>query len=553
MASKPEEQERMADVFQAAVKAGRSPRHHNVLRIVQILFVSCLFLFILALNISRAVRADYNHDEDQYIASARLLLDEGLLPYRDYPYFHTPYLVFIYAQLFALTGSYNLLVARLLSAVCASVTVMLVFWIVLHFFRNHSWVSRWLAAIGTLFLYLPNPLFAATAGFSWNHNLSVLLMLGSLWLVLLGSQKKSPGEWLFSGGALLGLAVGIRVSSITILPAFLLALLWLPDKFSWRRIRWPRLLFGVGFSLAVLPLVWFLITARQEFIFGNLEYAQLNSAYRLDVPVAYDGLVPVFGASSLPEKIGYLWNDVIGQPANLLLFACLAFFGWSVLAMHLGHKDEQAFRNILVFAATLFVAVGSFLPTPSWYQYFYAPVPFAMLAIALGLAYLTQGSSETRKWISLLLIQLVLIANIFMFQDYRRMSFLRYVDLWKPLVIHRVGMDIRELVGPSGWVFTIAPIYPLEGGLRVYAPMATGVFAFRTGPLLSAEKQQQYGIVSTQNFKAYLDENLPDGILVGFDPVLEKVIIEYAIIRGYISQPLDGTLTLWVRADLDNP
>jgi hypothetical protein len=29
------------------------------------------------LNVSRAVRADYNHDEDQFIASARLLLDEG--------------------------------------------------------------------------------------------------------------------------------------------------------------------------------------------------------------------------------------------------------------------------------------------------------------------------------------------------------------------------------------------------------------------------------------------------------------------------------------------
>lgn len=535
MTSKSEKQERIAEVFQASVETGRSPRHQTVLRIAQTLFISCLFLFTLALNVSRAVRADYNHDEDQFIASARLLQDEGLLPYRDYPYFHTPYLIFVYTQLFTLTGSYNLLVARLFSAVCASVTVMLVFGIVLHFFRNHSWVSRWLIAVGIVFLYLPNPLFAATASFSWNHNLSVFLMLGSLWLVVIGSQKKSPGAWLFAGGAFLGIAVGTRVSSITILPAFLLALIWLPGKFSRRRFSCLVLLFGAGFCLALLPLVWFLITARQQFIFGNLGYAQLNSVYRLDVPVAYDGLVPVYGASSLAEKIGFLWNDVIGQPANLLLFACLVFFGWSVLAMHLRRKDEQAFRNVLVFAATLLVAVGSFLPTPSWYQYFYAPVPFALLSIALGLAYLTQGSYETRKWLNLLLIQLVLLTNIFMFHDYRRMSFLRYVDLWKPLVIHRVGMDIRELVGPVGRVFTIAPIYPLEGGLRVYAPMATGVLAFRTGPLLSVEKQKQYGIVSTQNFEAYLDENLPDGILVGSDPTLEEGIIEYAFSRGYKS------------------
>src|SRR5512139_353299 len=128
------------------------------------LLVISLFLFALALNVSRAVRADYSHDEDQFITSARLLLDEGLLPYRDYPYFHTPYLVFVYALLFAITGDHNLLVSRLTSAVCATASVMLIFWIVLSFFRRHPWKLRYLAALAITFLYLPNPLLAATAG-----------------------------------------------------------------------------------------------------------------------------------------------------------------------------------------------------------------------------------------------------------------------------------------------------------------------------------------------------------------------------------------------------
>ena len=553
MVSKPEELERVEQDFKASDGIGRLQSHWNVLKTVQILLVVCLFLFTLALNFSRAVRADYNHDEDQFIASARLLLDEGLLPYRDYPYFHTPYLVFIYAQLFALTGSHNLLTARLFSAVCATASVMLVFWMVLYFFRNHSWKFRYLAAVGIMFLSLPNPLLAATAGFSWNHNLSVLCMLGSLWLVLLGSQKKSPGIWFFASGALLGIAVGVRISSITILPAFLLALIWLPGKFSWRRFIHLGLLYMAGFGLALLPLLWLFIIAPQQFIFGNLGYAQLNSAYRLDVPVAYDGVVPVYGTRSLADKIKFLWNDVITQPTNLLLFAGLVFFGWSVLATHLRRKDEQAFRNILTFAAIPLVAVGSFFPTPAWYQYFYVPLPFALLAIAVGLAYLTQGKDQARKWFMLLLIQLVLFAIVFALQDFRRMSFLRYVGLWKPLEIHQVGMDIRERIGPDGQVFTIAPLYPLEGGLRVYMPMATGVFAFRTGSLLSAEQRQHQGIVSRENFEDYLDEDLPEGILVGFDRVLEDRIIQLAISRGYKPQPLDNGLTLWVRPDLDPP
>jgi 4-amino-4-deoxy-L-arabinose transferase-like glycosyltransferase len=187
---------------------------------VQVLLVIFLFLFALTLNVSRAVRADYNHDEDQFITSARLLLDEGLLPYHDYPYFHTPYLIFVYALLFKLTGSDNLLAARLFSAVCATGCVMLVFWMVLSFFRKYDWKYRYLAGFGITFLYLPNPLLAATAGFSWNHNLSVLCMLGSLWLFLLGFEKKTPWAWLFTSGILLGIAVGVRSSSITILPGF---------------------------------------------------------------------------------------------------------------------------------------------------------------------------------------------------------------------------------------------------------------------------------------------------------------------------------------------
>jgi len=512
-----------------------------------------LVLLALALNVSRVVRADYYHDEDQFIASARLLLDEGLLPYRDYPYFHTPYLVFIYALLFALTGNYNLLSARLFSAVCATASVMLVFWMVLYFFRNHQWKYRYLAAIGIFFLYLPNPLLAAIAGISWNHNLSILCMLGSLWLVLIGSQKVAPGIWFFAGGVLLGIATGVRVSSITILPAFLLALFWLPGNFSWKRIIRHALFFGAGIGAALLPLLGLFISAPQQFIFGNLRYAQLNSIYRLDVPVAYDGVVPVYGTRSLVDKLGFLWNNVITQPTNLLVFATLVFFGWSVPLSHLRRNDDRAFRNMLVFAAILWVAVGSFLPTPTWKQYFSAPLPFALLAIALGLAYLTQRTSQARVWFMLLLVQLVLIANVFVAQDFRRMSFLRYVDLWKPLVIHQVGTDIREQIEPDGQVFTIAPIYPLEGGLRVYAPMVTGVLAFRTGSLLSEAIQQQQNIISKDNFETYLDEDLPEGILVGFDQSVEQPIIQFAVKMGYQPHPMTERLTLWVRPDLVHP
>jgi 4-amino-4-deoxy-L-arabinose transferase-like glycosyltransferase len=520
---------------------------------VELLLVVCLFLFSLALNTSRAVRADYSHDEDQFITSARLLLDEGLLPYHDYPYFHTPYLVFIYALLFAVTGDFNLLAARLFSALCATASVMLVFWIVLYFFRNHSKKLGYLMAFAIVFLYLPNPLLAATAGIAWNHNLSVLLTLAGLFLAVQGLSKKSLGGWYFASGVLLGIAVGVRISSVTILPAYIIALLGLPGKFSWRRFMRLGLLFGAGFCLPLLPLAYFFITSPQQFIFGNFTYARLNATYRLDIPVAYDGKNPIYGSRSLVDKLGFLWNDVILQPGGLLLSICLVFFGWSIIGTHLSRKGTHFSRNILILTSLPLVAVGSFLPTPTWYQYFYTPLPFALLAVALGLTYLTQRPGQLRKWFTVLLVQLALLSNILVLQDFRRMSFLRYVDLWKPLVIHQMGVDIREQLSSSSKVFTVAPLYPLEAGLQVYPPMATGVFAFRTGSLLNAAQRQVQHIISAENLDAYLDSDPPDGILVGFDQVLEEPILQYAISRGYSSRSLDTNLTLWVKPGFSFP
>jgi hypothetical protein len=507
--------------------------------------VVILFLLTLTLNISRAVRADYNHDEDQFISSARLLLDEHLLPYRDYPYFHTPYLIFVYALIFSVTGNYSLLAARLFSSLCATASVVLVFWMVLYFFRAHPAKYRYLVAIGILFLYLANPLFAATAGISWNHNLSVLCMLGSLCLAILAPSKKTPEIWIFTSGLFLGLAIGVRLSSLTSLPAFLLALFWWPGSFTWKRFIRLGLSFAAGLIIALLPLLWLFYSAPQQFIFGNLVYPQLNTEYRLNVPVAYEGTIPVYGTRTLADKFDFLWNNVILQPINLLLFISLVFWGWTSLAVHLGRKSDNAFRNILVFASVPLVAIGGFFPTPTWYQYFYAPLPFALLAIALGLTYLTPSKNHLGKWFIILLLQIVILSNIFALKDYRRMSFLRYIDLWKPLVIHQAGVDLRERLGVNGEVFTVAPIYPLEGGLKIYPSLSTGVFAFRTGSLLSEQQRQQQGIISSENFEAYLDKNPPNGILTGFDQVLEKPLVQYATSRGYQSYPIDKGLILW--------
>jgi hypothetical protein len=55
-----------------------------------------------------------------------LLLQQGLRPYVDYPYFHMPDLVYIYAGLLWLLP-YKLLLARVVSVTCASATAFALF------------------------------------------------------------------------------------------------------------------------------------------------------------------------------------------------------------------------------------------------------------------------------------------------------------------------------------------------------------------------------------------------------------------------------------------
>src|SRR5690349_6190270 len=77
----------------------RAPERHGPLFLGWLRASAVYFpLLLILLGLSLCKRLD--HDEHQFIASATLLARRGLLPYRDYPYFHMPHMVFIYAALF---------------------------------------------------------------------------------------------------------------------------------------------------------------------------------------------------------------------------------------------------------------------------------------------------------------------------------------------------------------------------------------------------------------------------------------------------------------------
>lgn len=503
------------------------------------------FGFVLLLGVSRVMRAEYGRDEDQFIASARLLLDHGLLPYRDYPYYHLPYLTILYALLFRLAGEYNLLAARLFSMLSAMVAVTLLFLMTWRFFCQQSLALKWIAAGGSVLFLLANPLFAATSGMAWNHDLSVLCTLGAACLCFEALSHQRSLWCLFVSGVLLGLAVGTRSSLLTALPAFLVALIfsnsWVDSLKEQAAIvgSWKvqNLVFSflAGFVLILLPLLFFFAISPQQFIFGNWIYPGLNTLYRQ--------IDPAYGPMDLPGKFNYLAVSVIAQPANLILLVAWLFFGVLSVFRLLRTRDV---RSLLLFLLPFFVAIGSFLPTPSWYQYFYAPVPFMLLAISYGLSKLIKQDGSGARQFLVLFTLMVAFVNLIHWQDYRRISFLRYPETWRPLSIHRMGQQIAEAAS-GGPVLTFGPLFPLEGGAEIYPAFATGMFNWRTADLLPPEQRQQVGAVGPDELSSLLQDSPPAAILVGINADLEVLLVTYAQQNNYRLYQLTPRFGLWVR------
>src|SRR5829696_8613130 len=100
----------------------KTRRSGALVSVAAVIFLGAALVLVWGLNMRRGL----NHDEHQFVASAALIARNGLLPYRDFPYFHVPTLSFLYTLLFGATD-YLLLSARSFSILCSWLTLVLIF------------------------------------------------------------------------------------------------------------------------------------------------------------------------------------------------------------------------------------------------------------------------------------------------------------------------------------------------------------------------------------------------------------------------------------------
>ena len=281
--------------------------------------VALVLVLLLVLVWGLNMRRGLNHDEHQFVASGALIAREGLLPYRDFPYFHVPTLSFLYALLFQATD-YLLLTARSFSILCSWLTLVLIFAAAL------AWLpplpAWWRVGIGaaTAVLLMTTPSFLHASGRAWNHDFPILLTLLAA-VGQVGWLKRTHGPmgplwrllwWPLAAGVLVGLAASARLTFAVAGAAFVLSVfLVLP----WRtRQAWFAVgLFCAGGILGALPALYMLGVAPAQFIFGNLGYAQLNTAYYQQAAGGEPGAAMTLGGKL--GQHGRVYRHAAGQPA----------------------------------------------------------------------------------------------------------------------------------------------------------------------------------------------------------------------------------------------
>jgi uncharacterized membrane protein (UPF0136 family) len=270
-----------------------------------------------------------------------------LLPYQSFPHFHTPYLAYAYAGIFRLTD--NLLVGgRLFSVLCATAILGTIGATAYHLFRPRG---RWLAlavCAGTVLLALTTRLFTETSGYAWNHEPPLLLSLLAC-LALIAGVRRSKSKWFAVSGALLGLAIGTRLTYAPLIAPFGLAVLFHPS-FAW---RWKEaLVFGAGLLVALSGLFYFFIVAPEQTLFDNFGFAKANVVYRFSTGEPR--------TMTVPTKLRFFWKLIVRSNAALFIAGLLP-----LLAVYLASRGKSwRFRMEVRFILLLlpFLVVGRSRP-----------------------------------------------------------------------------------------------------------------------------------------------------------------------------------------------
>ena len=329
-----------------------------------------------------------NQDEGWYLYAARLV-SEGKTPYRDFFYTQAPVMPVVYAAFTSIWNSFGLLGARILTISFGALGLAFFCAIAA---RLVAPGRRALAALAVFLLLGSNLYHLYYIAIPKTYALaSLFVAIGFFLLTFARPSTLRGGVFAFASGLSLAFACGTRISLGVILAVVGFSLL-----FSFSRMRWTFLWFGLGGAFGLVVVYGFFLcdpTAR-----AGLFAAQAYHAAR-------SGFDPVFTIGSVSRLVrwylpvfvllglGFAHRREAGGEANALLVAWLAFASFvAVFLVQMLAPFPYEDYQVPVMGLLAVFAVVLFFGRP-------ASVPSRGLLLTLGLAWAASfGSPLLEKW-----------------------------------------------------------------------------------------------------------------------------------------------------------
>lgn len=427
------------------------------------------YLSVIAGPLLLALTRDLSHDEHMYVAAGALIA-QGERLYVDFAYFQTPYLPYLYAAVFTLTGGEWLLLSARLVAVAIGIGGLF----------GVRWVCGRLsgsAAIGDLcgILLATHHLLLFVFPFARNHVIALALILLGLACVYANETNR---RWMFGfAGTCAALAIGMKLTSLPLAMVIMALCVLQVRGRTFERLQLAVFPATMGFGIGILPLLWIAIQVDPDLLyFNNLGYHHHNLEWRQSSEnpgkVAFaekllSALLYLLKGSGIALLIalgaGLHWQRVLGQFADRKLLLSLGLT--VIVAFFIALVPSPLQRDYLIAVPGTGVLLLAVVLKPIWHH---QSVQRAMLVIALA------GFG---------------VASITNLRDFRNL--LNPMDC-APIASAKIGGLLKEKLEPRTRVLTISPLFPLEAGLAIPPPCASGPFFYRVGALLENSELERY-------------------------------------------------------------
>jgi len=462
--------------FNAQVLSGQRAKLHWP--IVLLLFALCIFFGFISQK--RLIAGD----EGYYLFAARLVA-EGQIPYLDFFYPQMPLLPYLYGGWMKLFGM-SWESGRLLSALFCSLLALLIF---LHVRE----IAGILCASIAVILFASSGMVFPWFTLAKSYAAPTLFLFASYYLLY--RYKKSP-SWvaIVCSGLLFSFAVNCRAYLVITFPV-LAWLAWRSGRAQGKSLHNFALFFIGAACGGILPLVLFL-RDQDAFVFNNIGYHMVRSDRTAQ--------------REIYTKIGLLQRLFgIVESRQLFSFQYAALIWISLAYSLVSLMRLRAISASACLAYLLFLI--SFIPEPSYLQYFCVTVPFLLVHLFEALNALLNSSIVMRSRTALTSISIIgfLALGIYLsgfIDDYTRFTKTgdgvigvvseRNAKVWNIETVSEVAMRLDELAQPGEPVLSYWPGFLLESHAVSY-PLMENHFGWQAADKMGIVKDERYKIISS--------------------------------------------------------